>query len=211
MYYFVSDFSWRILMTIAMNRTIISWLTVLIFTAGAAQADELYDELAVCRGLPSEESRVICYDAAVDRSRQKGGPRPATAAATPAAPPAATPAATPPAALEPAAAAASGAAAASISQEELFGQNSNDVQRTVEEATGSERIDSLSAQVTRLQDSGYEKVLITLDNGQAWQQIDDSKLRLRVGDDVSIERASLGSFMLKKKGSKRTMRVSRKD
>ena len=200
-------------MVIFMTR--IATTTVLILTSvtaiSAAQADELYDELVVCRGLPSEESRVICYDAAVDRSRQKGGPRPATAAATPAAPPAATPAATPPAALEPAAAAASGAAAASISQEELFGQSSNDVQRTVEEATGSERIDSLSAQVTRLQDSGFEKVRITLDNGQAWQQIDTSSLWLKVGDDVMIERAALGSFMLKKKGNNRTMRVSRRD
>jgi len=198
-------------MPIVMNRTTIFWLAILTLTAAAAQSDELYDDLVVCRDLTSTVARLDCYDAAVDRSRQTGGPRPATAAATPAAPPAATPAATPPAALEPAAAAASGAAAASISQEELFGQNSNDVQRTVEEATGSERIDSLSAQVTRLQDSGYEKVRITLDNGQAWQQIDTSSLRLKVGDDVMIERAALGSFMLKKKGNNRTMRVSRRD
>ena len=211
MYYFVSDFSWRILMTIAMNRAIIFWLTVLIFTAGAAQADELYDELVVCRGLPSEESRVICYDAAVDRSRQKGGPRPAAAAAPPPATPAATPAATPPAAVEPAAAAASTAGAASISQEELFGQSSDEVQRTVEEATGDERIDTLSAQITRLQQSGYDKVAITLDNGQVWQQTETSSLRLKVGDDVEIERAALGSFQLRKEGSKRMMRVSRRD
>lgn len=207
MYYFASDFSWRILMTIAMNRTIIVWLVVLILTAGAAQADELYDELVICRGLPSEDARVLCYDAAVDRSRQKGGPRPAPAAT----PPPVSPAATTPAAVEPAAAAASGAGAASISQEELFGQDSDEVQRTVEEATGNESIDSLSAQVTGLQDSGYEKVLITLDNGQAWQQIETSKLRLKVGDEVEIERAALGSFMLRKTGSKRSMRVSRKD
>lgn len=54
-------------------------------------------------------------------------------------------------------------------------------------------------------------MLITLDNGQVWKQVDSSSLRLRVGDAVEIERASLGSFMLKKQGSKRSMRVSRED
>jgi len=211
MYYFESEFSWRILMVTVMNRATILWLTVLVLTAGAAQADELYDELVVCRGLPSDEARVICYDAAVDRSRQKGGPRPAPAEVNPPVSPAETPAATTPAAVEPAAAAASGATAASISQEELFGQSSGEVQRTVDEATGSESIDSLGAQITRLQQSGYDKVLITLNNGQVWQQVDTSSLRLKVSDDVMIERAALGSFMLKKTGSKRTMRVSRRD
>ena len=211
MYYFASDFSWRILMTIAMNRTTIFWMAFLTLAAGAAQADQLYDELVVCRGLPSDEARVICYDAAVDRSRQKGGPQPAAAEVSPPVSPAETPATTTSAAVEPAAAAASGATAASISQEELFGQSSGEVQRTVEEATGSESIDSLGAQITRLQQSGYDKVLITLNNGQVWQQVDTSSLRLKVGDEVSIERAALGSFMLKKKGNKRTMRVSRRD
>lgn len=207
MYYFVSDFSWRILMTIVMNRTTISWMAFLTLATAAGQADELYDELVVCRGLPSDEARVICYDSAVDRSKRKGGPRPAATAA----PAAASPTATPPAAVDPAVAVVSGAAAATISQEELFGQSGDEVQRTVEEATGDERIDSLSARVTRLQVSGYDKVAITLDNGQIWQQTETSKLRLRVGDNIEIERAALGSFMLRKTGSKRSMRVSRKD
>ena len=103
------------------------------------------------------------------------------------------------------------AGAAAISQEELFGQSSGEVQRTVEEATGSERIDSMNAQVTRLQQYDFEKVVISLDNEQVWKQVDSSSLRLRVGDDVIIERAAFGSFMLKKVGSKRTMRVSRMD
>ena len=81
----------------------------------------------------------------------------------------------------------------------------------MQEATGSAPIDSLGATVSKLQRYSYDKVLITLDNGQVWKQIDGSNLRLRVGDAVEIERASLGSFMLKKQGSKRSMRVSRED
>ena len=107
--------------------------------------------------------------------------------------------------------AASTGAPSDISQEELFGKDAREIERTVQEATGNERIDSLTAEVTRLQTYAYERVLITLDNGQVWKQVDSSRVRLRVGDTVTIDRATLGSFLLQKKGSKRTMRVSRQD
>jgi hypothetical protein len=179
-------------------------MLVFMLPVATASADALHDELRVCRDLPDDDARLICYDAAVDRSRQSGYISPAAPSEKP---PSAAPA-------EPAGApgnvAATGAAV-DLSQEDLFGKTGDEVGRTVEEATGSERIDSLSATVTKLQQYSYGKVLITLDNGQLWKQIDTSNLRLRAGDAVVIERASLGSFMLKKQGSKRSMRVSRED
>ena len=170
--------------------------------AATASADALYDELVVCRSLP-DDARLICYDAAVDRSRRGASGRP------PAPPQAAASAAAASAAVDPPA--PQSAAGGSISQEDLFGKNQEEVQRSVEEATGSERIESLNGTVTRLQKSGYDKVVITLDNGQVWKQVDASSLRLRVGDTVEIERGAMGSYMLQKKGSKRGMRVSRLD
>lgn len=186
-------------MVIIMNR-ITSAFAILTFAtvAAAVHADELLDELLLCRDLSSDEARVICYDASVDRSRQRGAP-----------PPAAAEASTPP--VPAAAVVAGGAAASEISQEDLFGKSGDEVQRTVEEVTGNERIESLNARITELRQAGYDKVAMTLDNGQTWQQIYSSSLRLRVGDDVRIERASLGSYMLHKAGSKRTMRVKRRD
>lgn len=181
-----------------------SFAFLVILVPAAVSADALRDELRVCRDLPDDDARLICYDVAVDRSRQSASGRPAPASGgSPAAAPA-----------EPAAApgtAAAAAAAPSLSQEALFGKTTDEVERTVEEATGNERIDSLAATVTKLQQYAYNKVLITLDNDQVWKQIDTSNLRLRVGDAVEIERASLGSFMLRKQGSKRSMRVSRED
>lgn len=175
-----------------------------------ATADPLQDELSVCRGLTDDQARLICYDAAVDRSRKNSVGRSAAAPPPAPAPVAAKPA--PAAAATTAASAATAAGAANqIDQEDLFGKSGDELQRTVEEATGSEQMDSLSATVTKLQKSGYDRVLITLDNGQVWKQVDASSLRLRVGDAVDIERASLGSFMLRKQGSKRSMRVSRED
>ena len=184
------------------SKTILILLTMT--AAATATADALYDELVVCRGLP-DDARLICYDAAVDRSRQGASGRPPASAAAPAA----TVAATAPPSAGAEAAASSGSA--DLSQEDLFGKNQAEVERSVEEATGTERIDSLSGTISRLQQSGYDKVVITLDNGQIWRQIDASSLRLRVGDSVRIERGAIGSYMLQKKGSKRSMRVTRED
>lgn len=192
-------------MDVLMTRFIARSFAFLVFMVpAAASADALRDELRVCRDLPDDDARLICYDVAVDRSRQATSARPAPAAAGSQAAAAAEPAG---ASGTPAAA----GAAPSLSQEALFGKTSDEVERTVEEATGDERIDSLNATVTKLQQYAYNKVLITLDNGQVWKQIDTSNLRLRAGDAVEIERASLGSFMLRKQGSKRSMRVSRED
>ena len=188
-----------------MTRFIAKSFAILVFTLPvAASADALRDELRVCRDLPDDDARLICYDAAVDRSRQDAYSRPAPASEP-------SPAVTPAGPAAAPAAAAATTATAGLSQEDLFGQTSDEVERTVEEATGDERIDSLSATVTKLREYTYDKMLITLDNGQVWKQIDTSNLRLRVGDTIDIERASLGSFLLRKKGSKRSMRVSRED
>ena len=173
-------------MSLVIKPTMILLLAAALITVNTGQADELHDRLLVCRDLSSDAERLNCYDAAVDSREQPASPQPTAATTTPAT-----------------------AVPATISQEELFGKNSSEVQRTVEEATGSEPIDSISAQVSRLQQYDYDKVVVSLDNGQVWKQVDSSNVRLRVGDDVTIERASLGSFMLKKSGSKRTMRVSR--
>ena len=192
-------------MDVLMTRFIArSFAIVALSLPAAAPADALLDELRVCRDLTDDEVRLICYDAAVDRSKEGAYHRSAPASENPPAATSAEPAGT-------ADATAATAAAASLNQEDLFGKTATEVERTVEEATGDERIDSLSATVTRLREYTFDKVLITLDNGQVWKQVDASRLRLRVGDAVEIERASLGSFMLRKKGSKRSMRVSRED
>ena len=164
--------------------------------SATAEADPLPDELVVCRGLP-DDARLACYDAAVDRGTVRAtGRSSATRAAANPGSDAGSPA-------------SSSRESAIISQEQLFGMNKDEIQRTVEATTGEAQLTSLDAVITRLQQSGYGTVMITLDNGQIWRQVDSSSLRLRVGDAVEIERASFGSFMLQKKGSKRTMRVSR--
>jgi hypothetical protein len=57
-------------------------------------------------------------------------------------------------------------------------------------------LDSVSARVTSLREGPYGGVVLELDNGQVWQQLGSSDLKLDVGDAVKISRAALGSFWL---------------
>ena len=180
---------------------------LLVTVAATAQADALTDELAVCRDLPSTDARLICYDNAVDRNKQQARTSPPTSSTPQPAPAAEAPAA--PAPAPAAAATTSIAPAPELSQEELFGKSGDEVQQAAEEVSGTARIESLSATVAKLQKSGNGKIVVTLDNGQTWRQSDTTDLRLRAGDEIRIRRALLGSYMMQKVGSKRSMRVKR--
>ena len=56
----------------------------------------------------------------------------------------------------------------------------------------------------------HGELLLTLDNGQVWQQkAGDRAMRIKVGDAVTIRRASLGSFLLTSQTANGSMRVTR--
>jgi hypothetical protein len=77
-----------------------------------------------------------------------------------------------------------------------------------DEARGvNEELKSLRAKVTALKKLNGDE-LITLDNGQIWRQLSGGELLLRVGDEVQITRAALGSFQMKVP-SGRTAKVKR--
>lgn len=71
----------------------------------------------------------------------------------------------------------------------------------------SAEMNGLRAKVTALKTLNGDE-LITLDNGQVWRQLSGGVLLLRVGDDVEINRAALGSFQMKVP-SGRTAKVKR--
>lgn len=74
----------------------------------------------------------------------------------------------------------------------------------------SQEIDAITSTITRVETFSRGKRRITLDNGQVWRQVGgSSRPRLEVGDRIAIERAALGSFLLKKEGSNRSLRVRR--
>ncbi len=54
-----------------------------------------------------------------------------------------------------------------------------------------------------------KKLLITLENGQQWQQIDQGYLRIKAGDRCTVQRGAIGSFLLGVDGITKKIRVRR--
>lgn len=96
-----------------------------------------------------------------------------------------------------------------VSPDQLFGLGADAIRRSYEEASGEDTLTELRASVTEIRAAGIDRVLLMLDNGQIWRQVDTTNLRIKVGDAVVIHKAAFGSFKLNKDGSNRSMRVNR--
>lgn len=144
-----------------------------------AQAAERTNEaLLACANESDDAQRLRCFDAVVAGLRKAPAAPAVTAAAAPAsaapspaaAPPPATPAATP---------------------EQRFGAR-GDIK-----PDRHEELSELNATVTALGTKPHGELIVTLDNGQVWGEIaPGSKVKLKTGDTVKIERGSLGSYSL---------------
>lgn len=97
----------------------------------------------------------------------------------------------------------------SHSPEALFGMSAEEQLVVVRMEEPGEQIKEIETGISKLRYSRTGKAVITLDSAQIWQQMDSQKLHLSENDRVVIRRASLGSFFLKKAGSKKSMRVQR--
>jgi hypothetical protein len=61
----------------------------------------------------------------------------------------------------------------------------------------SDEVSSITARVTEVTADREGKKLVTLDNGQTWREVSKSSfVSLKAGDEVTISRAALGSFMM---------------
>lgn len=192
-----------------MNRAqVFSWVLVGIGVFGCATAaDALPPSLRACMKEADATRRLACFDresaalagesAPVARQVEPAPPRPA--APTPSAP------------VASAAATAGAAAATAQSATDKFGYKGNiareelDKQKQAEEASGT-----LTAKVAEVSAPPNGGLVVTLDNGQVWQQkTADRGIHIKVGDQVTIKRATLGSFLLTSDTVNGSMRVSR--
>jgi hypothetical protein len=95
-----------------------------------------------------------------------------------------------------------------LTPEQRFGLSPAQAETKVSQVTKSEPLQSLAAKVSGVRPISEGRVLIDLDNGQVWRQVDtDVTVRLQPGDAVTIERATLGSYWLS--SGKRSWRVKR--
>ena len=93
----------------------------------------------------------------------------------------------------------------------LFGTGDAEARQIVETTLAIEQIEHIEATVTDVRESASRKLVISLDNGHVWRQLDNKTLDLENGDEVIVRKASLGSFKLEKQSGSRSIRVKRVD
>ena len=69
--------------------------------------------------------------------------------------------------------------------------------------------EALSAKVTKVDPRGNGRLVLTLDNGQVWEQLEDADSLLEVGDGVTITHGVLGALWMNDTTRHRRTRVKR--
>lgn len=159
-----------------------SWLAIVLWAGNAVAAEPAVPEsLRACAAIPVDAERHACYD----REMARLVPGAAGAGA--------------------AAAAASAKAAPPLTAEQRFGLSPG---QEVAQAAKAEPLQSLDAKVASVSEISNGRIVINLDNGQVWRQVDtDVRITLKPGDAVSIKRNAMGSYWLS--SEKRSIRVKR--
>lgn len=140
-----------------------------LVAAGTAQAAAPAStaEFLACAPEKDDARRLACFDAAVDRAQT----------APPNQPPA--------------------VAAAPLSQEEKFGLRGELKQEKVQKVPELQELEQLQAQVTSVSSKPHGELVVTLENGQVWTEIQpNSGARVKAGERVTIKPGALGSFLL---------------
>jgi hypothetical protein len=182
-------------------------ITVLLcvsLSASAATAPNPGD-MARCAEIAAPDARLACYDKLAGSAERAAPP----AAATPAPAAAATPAPTAPATRAPAAIATPAPAAIATptpaaaalpaapaptpaSDPRNFGLNQTQLQPVPQGPA------AIQAHIAKIINTRYGRDFVVLDNGQTWTYTDSEEdARLVPGDQVTIKRASLGSFLMR--------------
>lgn len=139
-----------------------------------AQAPGVLEQVYACAGVSDEAARLRCYDDAVGRLRaaQTSGDLVAVDRAQ-----------------------------AQEIERESFGFSLPSLPRIFSRpdapAGESAQTDRVAMTVASIRQRNTGMWVVTMSNGQVWEQTDQISLRrLRAGDNVEIRRAALGSFML---------------
>lgn len=174
-----------------MNRSqLLSWIFVGVGACGGvASAQTLPPSLRACMSESDAGRRLACFDRESAQLTSESAPAKAAPAA-----------------------AATAAAAAEKTPAEKFGYRGNIARAEIDKKDEEERsaAEQLTATVTELATLAHGELVLTLDNGQVWQQkAGDRAMRIKVGDAVTIKRGSMNSFLLtsEAKGSMRVARV----
>ena len=146
--------------------------------AGAASPTAAF---MACAAERDDARRLACFDAAVAATKAQPAP-PAGSAAV--------------------------AAAPVLSKEEKFGLRGELKEEKAKQAPELMELESVTGKVTKLAAKPHGQLIVTLDNGQVWYEIQaNTGLRVKVGDQVTIKAGALGSYSMVANG--RSSKVTR--
>jgi len=175
-------------------------LSLVLFALGLGfPAAHAADTAGKCAAIDDDRARLACYDEAFGRTAMSRAGAPAVADGAPVAATAATAAAaTATLARPPAPSPEQARQSFGLSAEKVLGPQDGPTE--------------IEAKVTAVQANEVTgRAVVTLDNGQVWQQLEATKAtkRPRPGDQVVIREASLGSYLMvaPERGSARVRRV----
>ena len=173
-----------------------SWVLVGVgFLGCATAADALPPSLRACMKETDAARRLACFD---HESAVLAGDSASVAKQADPAP------------VASAAATAGAVAATTQSATDKFGYTGAIAREEYDKKKAAEEASQLTSKVTAVASVPNGGLLVTLVNGQVWQQkTADRALHVKVGDQVTIKRATLGSFLLTSDTVKGSMRVSR--
>lgn len=143
-------------------------------------------DLADCRAIDDDRARLACYDALPAAAPGPARTAPLLPSALPAPSDPAAPTAT-----------------------DLFGRDSDTAAAELGAAAGVVPLRELPATLTAVDRAPDGRLRLTLDNGQAWSQVDTRRANLEPGDAVVIRPGAFGSFLLSAGRGQAALRVRR--
>ena len=166
-------------------------------TVSAANAETIENALSKCSEQSNSLQRLVCYDRVVKDIEQYSGLEGSVTRAP------AMPKAT-------ADSPQSSAPATSLQRppQKQAQQGSTRFGMEHTEKSNTEA-DTMTAVISSLSTTVFDKYVLTLDNGTVWQQTDSQIIRLKPDQQITIERGLLGAFYLAPAGLNKRMKVKR--
>jgi len=174
--------------------------TLIAMTAGTALAPTSSPALSACSQETDAAKRLACFDRASGAGSPPAAVAPAAVAPAVTAPAVTAPAVSAPADATPAAVApvVAPAAAAATPPADTFGLSE------AKEDKKKEKEQSVEARVASVERGPRGLMVMTLDNGQVWQQSDPKAIGIKPGASVKITRLLFGSYWARISGTEGT-------
>jgi hypothetical protein len=175
-----------------MKKQLLSLLVILSAPTFAAELVINKQALQACSFIENDFNRLLCYDNTIAGKSLTTPPTTITKKLTPPTSAMNVPAVAPPS-VKP-----------KVTAEEKVAKFGLE-HKNVSEKNGED----LKASISNVEEAAYGELIITLDNKQQWRQIGSDQITLSKGDRIIINRGFFNSFILKKEGQNRSIRVKR--